>query len=631
MGYFNEFPHTRGYDGDLGWLIKIYKDLLALYKSNNDYLDEINQQIENMTEQQLQEWLEDGTLESIILKLGNVIKFFDTTVEMLSANLQDGMIVATGGYYTINDSGDGLFLVSSSKSDPCLTLSNNLYAIPLNDTINVLSFGIDNAHTSNLSYLLQNSIGKTIIFNDDSYLLEECAISGNDITLLGSNSTIIYSNEYTDVGKYDKQILNVMGNNITIKNIHFKGQTTSGGYIETNNENTVNPMLMFNSCDNVLLENIELSNFISNVNPTTSSRHFSYNWGNLSFIYSQHITLNNIYMHDTFVEGIMSYEVDYLTMSNIYTANNNTSSALGILRSTYVTLENSDINENTTGSTINFSAQNAIINNCNFTGGTGIDVGNETDNDNFNTLNLTIQNCSLPNIRTASNNSSYIDNLKILNNTFNSSKYGAIYLINCLSAYIEGNTINNVTGIQLSRLNSDLSLINITIKNNIAKVSSYFVVSNTHGVNKMNIDSNTINAGYLYTCLVGDIKVRNNTITLTSNYQPILENANITSLIISGNNITFNSDTNLAIRYGNNTIISNNYFNTTPVQIGVNYATVTGNIYNTLGSNLYNIFIQFTNIIVVTGNYTNTSNIARGNTSNITATGNNTNSIVSTS
>lgn len=41
MGYFNEFPHTRGYDGDLGWLIKMYKELVALYKSNNDYLDDI--------------------------------------------------------------------------------------------------------------------------------------------------------------------------------------------------------------------------------------------------------------------------------------------------------------------------------------------------------------------------------------------------------------------------------------------------------------------------------------------------------------------------------------------------------------------------------------------------------------
>lgn len=69
MAYFNEFPHTRMYDGDLGWLIKMYKELLAQYKSNNEYLDEINQKIEDMTEEQLKEWLDDGTFQNIISSL----------------------------------------------------------------------------------------------------------------------------------------------------------------------------------------------------------------------------------------------------------------------------------------------------------------------------------------------------------------------------------------------------------------------------------------------------------------------------------------------------------------------------------------------------------------------------------
>lgn len=68
MGYFNEFPHTRGYDGDLGWLIKMYKELLARYMCNNEYLKEIYQKIENVTEEQLKEWLDDGTLSDIINK-----------------------------------------------------------------------------------------------------------------------------------------------------------------------------------------------------------------------------------------------------------------------------------------------------------------------------------------------------------------------------------------------------------------------------------------------------------------------------------------------------------------------------------------------------------------------------------
>lgn len=55
MGYYNEFPHTRGYDGDLGWLIKMYKELLE-YFSNIDNI--LNENLEKI----LQDFLESGEL-----------------------------------------------------------------------------------------------------------------------------------------------------------------------------------------------------------------------------------------------------------------------------------------------------------------------------------------------------------------------------------------------------------------------------------------------------------------------------------------------------------------------------------------------------------------------------------------
>ena len=73
MGYFNEFPHTRNYDGDLGYLIKIYKKLVAEYASIEDQYEAltkiyemIQNDIKNITIEQLQQWLEDGTLADII-------------------------------------------------------------------------------------------------------------------------------------------------------------------------------------------------------------------------------------------------------------------------------------------------------------------------------------------------------------------------------------------------------------------------------------------------------------------------------------------------------------------------------------------------------------------------------------
>lgn len=55
MGYFNEFPHTRGYDGDLGWLIKTYKELLEYYNNINNILTDRIEEI-------LNNYLKDGLL-----------------------------------------------------------------------------------------------------------------------------------------------------------------------------------------------------------------------------------------------------------------------------------------------------------------------------------------------------------------------------------------------------------------------------------------------------------------------------------------------------------------------------------------------------------------------------------------
>lgn len=73
MGYFNEFPHTRNYDGDLGYLIKMYKKLVAEYASIEEQYkvlvkiyEQVQNDIEDVTIEQLQKWLSDGTLENII-------------------------------------------------------------------------------------------------------------------------------------------------------------------------------------------------------------------------------------------------------------------------------------------------------------------------------------------------------------------------------------------------------------------------------------------------------------------------------------------------------------------------------------------------------------------------------------
>lgn len=54
MAFFYEFPHTRNYDGDLGWLIEIIKKMII--EINNQ--EQINQNLQNQITQ-LQNWVND--------------------------------------------------------------------------------------------------------------------------------------------------------------------------------------------------------------------------------------------------------------------------------------------------------------------------------------------------------------------------------------------------------------------------------------------------------------------------------------------------------------------------------------------------------------------------------------------
>lgn len=62
MGYFNEFPHTRGYDGDLGYLIKMYKELITQYQTLNEYYENLSIVIQSVVQTTINELLESNQL-----------------------------------------------------------------------------------------------------------------------------------------------------------------------------------------------------------------------------------------------------------------------------------------------------------------------------------------------------------------------------------------------------------------------------------------------------------------------------------------------------------------------------------------------------------------------------------------
>ena len=246
MGYFNEFPHTRWYDGDLGWLIKIYKELLERYINNNEYLKEIYQKIENVTEEQLKEWLEDGTLANIMLMLGAVIRVYETSEELMQANnLTEGLIVYTSGYTVIGDGGGAIFKIVSEEDNNYyqLQLQEGKYANILNTIITPEMIGCKCDGVSDDTELFQKLIDfvSTKKFNYSIKLLHNIAITNitiNDwikidfnnvnIVLIGNSGIGVDINpSYNFVLTTQQNIQNGFGNQL-FENISINGNERAG-------------------------------------------------------------------------------------------------------------------------------------------------------------------------------------------------------------------------------------------------------------------------------------------------------------------------------------------------------------------------------------------------------------------
>jgi len=62
MSYVTDFPHTRTYDTDLGFLIKEFKELLEKYGIVEDTLNTILERIDAIVVEEINKALADGKI-----------------------------------------------------------------------------------------------------------------------------------------------------------------------------------------------------------------------------------------------------------------------------------------------------------------------------------------------------------------------------------------------------------------------------------------------------------------------------------------------------------------------------------------------------------------------------------------
>lgn len=171
MGYY-EFPHTRNYDTDLGYLIKKYKELLKSYNITNEYLKK---------------------LKTIGLADSDV-KVFNTCQDMKSIDsdiLEINDFVFTNGYYELNDGGLGIYKISAIKPDGFYErISNGLYAELITSEVpNVKQYGAygDGIHddTNEVQTAINNNYNKELFIPKGIYKLTETININDAITITG--------------------------------------------------------------------------------------------------------------------------------------------------------------------------------------------------------------------------------------------------------------------------------------------------------------------------------------------------------------------------------------------------------------------------------------------------------------
>ena len=365
MGYYN-FPHTRNYVSDLGFLIKKYYELgkdydtlVAIYEKIKKYIASIDDKIieytEKFTLEQLQKWLDDGTLENLISQIGHIIRVYNTTIELLEdTTITSGLIVKTLGYESVNDGGDGLFIIKDSSEKFNFKTVNNLFAeLIQNENMNAMCFGI----TENFSDCIDIQFEcNNLIFNQGDYNLYNLQLKNINIDFNNSNIKVTYNNNAHE------NIFNC-NENVSIKNVTLNGDVIE---LQTGNE-TFKPIINGND-GNLILDNVNFNN-ICQSNVPSQGGVFTDRLANLlySIDCDVYITSCNFFNNKNFeLMNIVSIN----KMVNLYINNsifNNNTQSINFYGK-YFYMNNIEVNSEYSGSFINCFSQKINANNSKYNG-----------------------------------------------------------------------------------------------------------------------------------------------------------------------------------------------------------------------------------------------------------------------
>lgn len=203
-----DYPHTGNYDQDLGFLIKQYKDLINQYDKLNEKYDllvtiyeKVKNDIKDITINQLEKWLEDGTLEQLVNKYIQFNRpiYFENVLEMKKYNeLKENDYIITKGYYVSGDGGNAQYTVITQLNEndivddgSIIELSNNLYAQLIDKKINPKMFGAKATKDHNDLPAINNALNYCFKINvplciNDMFYINDVLVINKNVSIIGS-------------------------------------------------------------------------------------------------------------------------------------------------------------------------------------------------------------------------------------------------------------------------------------------------------------------------------------------------------------------------------------------------------------------------------------------------------------
>lgn len=225
------------------------KNYVDTYFENLDVQEEINNKLDAM--------VEDGTIQEIIdayLRIKSVLSFDNVAAMVASTNIVNGSTAKTLGFAKINDGGGSFYKIvedNTLTADGKNIISighDDLYAVKINDTINVKEFGaVGDGSTDDyaaIQYCVDTFPHHTIYFPDGEYKVSSpiTVKVGNEyqVNFLLENNAKIGAYESVahlmvigeNTGTYDRYS---EGNILTVNGGLFDGTNVSGSLIYTTN------------------------------------------------------------------------------------------------------------------------------------------------------------------------------------------------------------------------------------------------------------------------------------------------------------------------------------------------------------------------------------------------------------